>query len=90
MAADYRALPRRVAYVPEGLLKEELEMLQRQQIIVPLGVDETSKWYNTFILVPKANGKVRLCLDLARLNKAQIRPMHRGLKLMTSYQGYQA
>ena len=30
------------------------------------------------MLVPKANGKVRLCLDPVRLNQALIRPMHRG------------
>ena len=30
------------------------------------------------MLVPKANGKVRLCLDPALLNQALIRPVHRG------------
>ena len=44
----------------------------------PLGVDETAEWCNSFVLVPKANGKVRLCLDPARLNQALIRPIHRG------------
>ena len=29
-------------------------------------------------LVPKANGKVRPCLDPARLNQALIRPVHQG------------
>ena len=33
---------------------------------------------NSFVLVPKANGKVRLCLDPARLNQALIRPIYRG------------
>ena len=47
-------------------------------IITPLGVDETSEWCNSFVLVPKANGKVRLCLDPAQLNHALIRPVHRG------------
>ena len=46
--------------------------------IRPLGVDETSEWCNSFVLVPKANGKVRLCLDPAHLNQALIRPVHRG------------
>ena len=44
----------------------------------PLGVDETAEWCNSFVLVPKANGKVRLCLDQTRLNQALIRPIHRG------------
>ena len=33
------------------------------------------------MLVPKANGKVKLCLDLAQLNKVLIRPIQRGLSL---------
>ena len=56
-------------------------MLQKQQIIVPLYVNETSEWCNCFVLVPKANDKVWLCLDQARLNKALIRPVHRGPSL---------
>ena len=39
-------------------LKKELDRLQKQQIIMPLGVDETSEWCNSFVLGPKANGKV--------------------------------
>ena len=41
-------------------------------------MDDTFQWCNSFMLVPKENGKVRLYLDPARLNKAQIRPLHRG------------
>ena len=47
-------------------------------MIVPLGLDETSKCCNVFVLEPKANGKGRLFIDPARLNKALIRPVHRG------------
>ena len=32
----------------------------------------------TFVLVPNANGKVRLSLDLAWLNKVLTRPIYRG------------
>ena len=52
-------------------------MATKQDIIAPLGVDETSDWCNSFVLVPKANGKVRLCLDLACLNQALIKLIHR-------------
>ena len=45
-------------------------------IITPLGVDETAEWCNSFVLVPRANGKVRLYL--ARLNQPLMRPVHRG------------
>ena len=39
----YQAQARRVAYVLQQPLKEELEWLQKQQIIVPLGVDKASE-----------------------------------------------
>ena len=45
---------------------------------MPLGVDETLEWCNSFVLVPKTNGKVRLCLDPVQLNQALIRPVHWG------------
>ena len=47
-------------------------------IITPLGVNKIVEWCNSFVLVPKANGKVTLCLDLERLNQVLIRPIHRG------------
>ena len=47
-------------------------------IIMPFGVDKTSEWCNSFVLVPKANDKVSLCLDPAWLNQALIRPVHWG------------
>ena len=55
-----------------------MKRLHKQDIIASLEVDETSEWCNSFVLVPKANGKVRLCLDPAWLNKALIRLVHRG------------
>ena len=62
----------------QNLFKDELDWLQKLDIITPLGVDKTAEWCNSFVLVPKANGKVKLCLDPARLNQVLIRPVHRG------------
>ena len=59
----YQAKPRRVAYALQEPLKDELNRLQKQQIIVPLDVDERPECCNSFILVPKANVKVKLCLE---------------------------
>ena len=73
--------PRRAVYALQETLNKELERPQRQQIIVILGMDKMSEWCSNFAPVPKANGKVRLCLDLARLDKALVRPVHRGLIL---------
>ena len=74
----YQAPPRHVAYMLQEPFKEELRYLQEMDIIMVLGIDETTEWCSSFVLVPKANSKVRLCLDPARLNQAFIRPVHRG------------
>ena len=59
----YQAPPRCIAYALQKPFKEELEHLQELDITVPLGVDKMAEWCNSFVLVPKANGKVQLCLD---------------------------
>ena len=74
----YQVPLRCVAYALQKPFKDELERLQQQDIIAPLGVNEMSEWYSSFALVPKANSEVRLCLDPAWLNQALIRPIHRG------------
>ena len=61
-------IPRRVAYA--------LQLKTSQgEVPVDVDVDETLEQCNSFVLVPKANGKVWLCLELARHNKALIRPV---------------
>ena len=77
-SSSYQALPRRVAYALQGPLCEELDKPQKQQIIVPLDADKVSEWCKSFVLVPKVNGKIRLCLELAWLNEVLIRTFHRG------------
>ena len=59
----YLALLKCVAYTLQNLFQGKLERLQKQDIIVPLGVDEMLEWCNSYVLVPKANGKVSLYLD---------------------------
>ena len=61
-----------VAYALQKPFKEELERLQQQDIITSLGADEMAEWSNSFMIVSKPNGKVRLCLGPARLNQALI------------------
>ena len=74
----YQVPPRCVAYALQKPFKDELEWLQKLDIITALGIDGTVERCNSFVLVPTANGKVRLCLDPGRLNQALIRPVHRG------------
>ena len=74
----YQVPPGHAAYALQKSFKEELECLQHEDIITPLGMDETVEWCNSYVLVPISNGKVRLCLDPARLNQALIRQVDRG------------
>ena len=74
----YQAPPQCIAYILQSPFKEELEELQQQDFVAPLGIDETVEWCNSFVWVPNLEGKVRLCLDLARLNQTLIRPVQRG------------
>ena len=74
----YQVPPRHVAYALQKPFKEELKWLQELDIITPLGVDEMAEWCNSFVVVPKVNGKVQLCLDPVQLNQALIRLIHRG------------
>ena len=74
----YQVPLRCVAYALQKPFKEELDWLQRMDIITPLGIDKTMEWCKSFVLVPNANGEVRLCLDPVRVNQALIRPIHRG------------
>ena len=73
-----QAPPRCITYALQQPFKEELEHLQQQDIIPPLGIHEIDEWCNSLVLVSKLNGKVRLCLGPARLNQVLIRSVHRG------------
>ena len=50
---QYWAPPRWVAYALQKPVQEELDRLQKWQIIVPLNIDETSEWCYSFVLVQK-------------------------------------
>ena len=82
----YQALLRCVAFPLQKLFKEELERLQQQDFITPLGIEETAEWYKSFVLIPKPNGKVRLHIDPATLNQALIRSVNRGTTLNDIFQ----
>ena len=66
---------------PSRTITNELDKLVKQGIIVPLGIDEPSKWYNSFVCVWKPNGKMRLCLDPMQLIKCIVHP-HYDAKLV--------
>ena len=73
--------PRRVA-IP--LLKAgEKELKRMEELGVIKTVEEPTEWCAGMVVVPKANGKVRICVDLTILNKSVERERH---PLPTVYQ----
>ncbi|KAK7106488.1 hypothetical protein V1264_017738 [Littorina saxatilis] len=60
--------PRRLALPLKGKVKAELEKLDKQEVIRP--VTQSTDWCAPIVTVPKNNGKVRLCVDLTKLNES--------------------
>ena len=63
--------PRKVPYALRDKLKEALDSLIKEGVIE--SVTEPTEWVNPIVIVQKATGKLRLCLDPFHLNKAILR-----------------
>jgi len=59
---------RRIPFSVRDKVKVELECLQKAGIIE--SVNKPTKWVSPLLVVPKANGSVRLCMDPKPLNRA--------------------
>ena len=60
--------PRAVPFAYREKLKEELELLQNQGIIVP--VTEVTEWCAPIVVTPKkGSDRIRMCVDLSKLNR---------------------
>ena len=66
----------RVGHYPSRTVKNELDKLVKQGIIVPFGIDKPTEWCNSFVCVWKPNGKIRLYLDPTQRNKYIVCPHH--------------
>ena len=66
--------PRRVPVPLFSKVKEELSRMEQMGIISK--VDEPTEWCAGMVVVPKANGKVRICVDLTKLNESILREYH--------------
>ena len=63
--------------VPIPLCKKvEEELFRMQTIGVISPVDDPSPWCAGVVVVPKASGSVRICVDLTRLNQSVLREYH--------------
>ena len=68
--------PRRVPIAMKDKFKQELDSIESQGIISKFdGHDISPEWLNSFIIVKKPNGALRVCLELTDLNKDIIRPV---------------
>lgn len=66
--------PRRVPVPLLSKVKEELSRMEQMQIISK--VDEPTEWCTGMVVVPKANGKVRICVDLTEIDESILREYH--------------
>ncbi len=65
--------PRRIPLALRSRLKEELESMERQGVIVK--VTEPTEWVNSMVVAEKPRtGQLRVCLDPRNLNKDIKRP----------------
>ncbi|UYV68125.1 K02A2.6-like, partial [Cordylochernes scorpioides] len=67
-------VPRRVPIPLMPKLKEQLDSMVAQEVIEP--VDEPTEWCAPIVLAGKPNGKIRICVDLFRLNLSVERELH--------------
>jgi len=65
------SVPRRVAVPLMGRVREELQRMERLGVIAK--VEDPSDWCASMVVVPKANGKIRICVDLTKLNQSVCR-----------------
>ena len=61
-------VPRRVAIPLMKQVKDEIERMEQLGVIVR--VSKPTEWCAGMVVVPKANNKVRICVDLTRLNES--------------------
>ena len=55
--------------------EQEIHSMEKQGIISKLDCNEATEWLNSFVVVMKPNGDLRICLDPTDLNKYIVRPV---------------
>ena len=66
--------PRRIPLPLEKAVKLELKSMEEQGVISK--VNEPTDWCSGMVVVPKSNGKVRICVDFTKLNENVCRELH--------------
>ena len=66
--------PRRVPIPLMQAVKSELDRMEKQGVIAR--VTKPTEWCSGMVVVPKKGGRVRICVDLTRLNENICRERH--------------
>ena len=66
--------PRRVAIPLLKSVRQELDRMEKSGVITK--VNQLTEWCASMVVVPKANGRVRICVDLSKLNESVKRERH--------------
>ena len=66
--------PRRVALPLMPKVKEELQRMEKLGVISK--VDVPTDWCACMVVVPKPDGRIRICVDLTKLNESVLRETH--------------
>ena len=66
--------PRRIPLPLLDQVKQELERMESIGVISK--IDEPTEWCAGMVVIPKLNGKVRICVDLTKLNENVQREKH--------------
>ena len=69
-----QSTPRRIAIPLLPRVKAELEHMEQMGVVSR--VREPTDWCSSMVVVPKADGSVRICVDLSRLNESVRREHH--------------
>ena len=68
------SVPRKVPLPLYQTTKDELDRMLETGVISP--VDQPTDWCAPMVMTPKSNGKVRVCVDLSKLNEFVKRENH--------------
>ena len=66
--------PQRVPIPLLSKVREELQRMENMGVITR--IDEATEWCTGMVVIPKPSGKVRICVDLTKLNESVCRERH--------------
>ena len=67
--------PRRIPVAMRDEFQEEINSMVKARILTKLDKNQATEWLNSFVLVRKPSGKLRVCLDPTDLNPHIIHPV---------------